>query len=369
MRTRTFLAGGAAVLTLALVGCSAEEPDEANATAPSKGPSIAASGVIADATGVELSGETNVAEGKNSTIKTPSAEVEVETLADVNIVPKTLLEEDAITDPSGTDTGGEIVMPAEGEVFRVVTVRTPAPNEEASAQPTEDAGSGEEPVMGFEADRQPLGNVEMPQSTTTYVVSIPQYGEAFLTVSEAGKTQKVNLADGERDSDSEAAGYYRGPVDAGDPIELPGVKATGRLGEVRKAATLAPVLTLGRVEFSGWTKGGGWAEEGKAWLILEGAVALDSSGDGELRGQAAVDVALSVGGGSVGATTVELEKSGGLRDTTQEFTKTIEVPDDVEVLVMDVSGEVAVSAAGGVELTSEKLASAGSDRREIPVGE
>lgn len=369
MRTRTLLVSSAAVLALTLTGCSDEDTE---AAAPSPSPPITAdSGFIADATGTELPSESNTASGTNSTITTPSGQIDVEGLADVNAIPKALVEGgSSATTPEGGEE--EWALPAEGEVFRVVKVQASPEEAGAGAEPTDGTGSENEPVMGFEADRQPLGNVDMPEGEAVYVVSIPQYGEAFLTVTEAGKTQKVNLADGERDENTAAAGYYREDADPGDPIKLPGVKATGSIGlngETKKKATLAPVLALSEVAFSGWTPEDGWAEDGKAWLTLNGIADLDVSGDKVLRGKATIDVDLSIDGKDVGSVPVKLEKSGGTRETRAEFTKTIEVPCDAKTLAVRVSGDVAVSAAGGVELTSENKASAGVAEGTVSLGE
>lgn len=371
MRTRTFLVSSAAILALTLTGCSDEDTEAAASSSSPPPPIIADSGFIADATDVELPSESNPAEGTNSTITTPSGQIDVEELADVNAIPKALTEGDASANaPEGGED--EWALPAEGEVFRVVRVRASFEEAGAGAEPTEDPGSEDEPVMGFEADKQPLGNLDMPEGEATYVVSIPQYGEAFLTVTEAGKTQKVNLADGERDENTGAAGYYREDVDPGDPIKLPGVKATGTIGlsgEMKKKATLAPVLALNEVAFSGWTPEDGWADDGKAWLTLNGTADLAVSGDKVLRGKATLGVGLSIDGKDVGSVPVKLKESGGTRETQAEFSKTIEVPADAKKLTVKVSGDVAVSAAGGVELTSENKASAGVAEGTVSLGE
>lgn len=363
MRTRTLLASSAAILALTLAGCSGagDKEDPAAEPAPTQTvPAEADSHIVVDVTDDDVSTRERLPTDDDSLITTPSGTVEVESIEATPAVPS------ALVGAGDTSDGGDgMAVPAEGEAFFVVTL---ADGEASGGDETD-----EDPVVGFEMDGSPVQAPSLRDSgSTTFLISAPEYGQAFLTVEEEGKVQKLNLADGKRDEKTAAAGYYLDDPKAPGTVKLDPVKATGTIGlnsEAEKTATMTPTLAMNSLEFTAWTKAKGWADEGEAWLLLNGNADMASSGAGELRGKATFVVEVLADGDKAGEFTVKLDESGGARETQKAFAEPVSVPVDAKKLEMTTSGTVAVSAAGGVELTSEKSASAGSDRREIPAGE
>lgn len=363
MRTRTFLVSSTVILALALTGCSAggDKNNPAPEPTPTQTvPAEAGSHIVVDVTDDDVSTRERIPTDADSLITTPSGTITVESIESTPAVPSALVDAE---DRGGGD--GEMAVPAEGETFLIVTLsRTDADN------PGE---TGEEPAVGFEMDTAPVEAPDLRDSgSTSLLISAPEYGEAFLTVEEKGKLQKLNLADGKRDEKTAADGYYLDDLTAPGTVKLDSVKATGTIGlsgETEKAATMTPALTVDALEFTAWTKEQGWADEGKAWLLLKGSADMATSGAGELRGQATLNVDVLADGDKAGAFTVKLAESGGARETRKQFSEPVLVPVDAEGLVLKTSGTVAVSAAGGVELTSEKSADVGSEERKIPAGE
>lgn len=367
MRTRTLLASGTAALALVLAGCSspAAEPDSEQNPSTEEPTPQAEAGLIAEVDPSALTTTASDAPEDVDPLIVPSGEVQVDSIASAETIPSSIANTGSPSDGGGE----EALAPAEGEVFRVVTVTTSeTTGVEGEGAPLEASGHEEPGVrLGFEVGEQTQEQPDEAAGTRTFVVSAPEEEDLFLTATEAGKTQKVDLTSGERDSASAAVGYYWEPseADTGDPLALPGVEATGTLGSEEKSATLTPVVAVESARFTGWTEDAGWAEDGHAWLLLDGTVDMETSGAGELRGAASVEVALAVDGVDAGTFRVELERSGGARETEAEFSERIAVPAGAEALTVAATGEVQVSAAGGVQLTSDATASAGEAETEI----
>lgn len=363
MRTRTLLASSTAILALTLTGCSSGEDKEDPAAEPTPTqtvPAEAESHAVVDVTDDDVSTRERLPTDEDSLITTPSGNVEVESIESTPAVPS------ALVGAGDTSDGGDgMAVPAEGEAFFVVTL--------TAAEANGGDETDEDPVVGFEMDGSPVQAPSLRDSgSTTLLISVPEYGQAFLTVEEDGKVQKLNLADGKRDEKTAAAGYYLDDPKTPGAVTLDPVKATGTIGlnsESEKTATMTPSLAMGSLEFAAWTKAKGWADEGEAWLLLNGSADMATAGAGELRGKATFVVEVLADGDKAGEFTVKLDETGGARETQKAFAEPVSVPVDAKKLEMTTSGTVAVSAAGGVELTSEKSASAGSDRREIPAGE
>lgn len=359
MKTRTLLASSTAILALTLAGCSSAEDkeDPADEPAPTQTvPAEADSHIVVDVTDDDVPTRERLPVDDDSLVTTPSGTVEVKSVESTPSAPSALV---------GAGGGEGVAVPAEGEAFFVVTL--------ADGEASDGDETDEDPVVGFEMDGSPVQAPSLRDSgSTTFLISAPEYGQAFLTVEEEGKVQKLNLADGKRDEKTAAAGYYLDDPKAPGTVKLDPVKATGTIGlnsEAEKTATMTPTLAMNSLEFTAWTKAKGWADEGEAWLLLNGNADMASSGAGELRGKATFVVEVLADGDKAGEFTVKLDESGGARETQKAFAEPVSVPVDAKKLEMATSGTVAVSAAGGVELTSEKSASAGSDRREIPAGE
>lgn len=373
MRTHPLTVGSAAVLALALAGCSSQSPATEHPPAE-PAPPQAESGLIVETDPSALATTDQVQPDADQAVIVPSGYVSVDSLASAETIPANLTGT-ADNSSASDEGGGEELVPAEGEVFRVVTVTYSEPDdaEDDAAPGSQETGTSasEGAVLGFEMGEESQEQPDEGTGTRTYLVSAPEGADAFLTVTEEGKTQKVDLASGERDATTEAAGYYRqDPSGAGTSIELGEVEAeasSGLRGEVRRSATFAPQLTISGVEFTAWTPEQGWAEDGSAWLTIDGDMELGKSGDAELQAAAEVQGSLDIEGQEPTEFEVSLEKSGAFKEDSAPFSETIEVPADVETMTVTASGEVAVSASASWTVESDSSAALDEVEGEIPL--
>lgn len=182
MRTRILLVAATAALALALPGCSTtDEPDGSPESAPTRTvPARAASHLVVDVSDADVSTRERIPTDDESIITGPSGTLVVEAIETAPSVPGVLV---------GTGSAGKVAVPAEGEAFLVVTV---------TVSDTDEDGDGLAVVFEMDGQSAPAP-VLRDGETTALLVSVPAYGEAFLTVEEQGRVQRINLADGARD--------------------------------------------------------------------------------------------------------------------------------------------------------------------------
>jgi hypothetical protein len=110
--------------------------------------------------------------------------------------------------------------------------------------------------------RRPLPKVP----TAGLVVSVPTGHGAALTVTDAGRTQSLDLRAGSRRPDA-IAGYYRAhQLDTtGLAYHGDGVAAVARQGV---DVAMSVEFVASNVSFEPWVPGFGWAQPGRAWLQM-----------------------------------------------------------------------------------------------------
>lgn len=368
MRTRTLTLASAAAIALALAGCSGPEPTATPATAEPPPPQ-AEPGLIVEADPSTLTISDQVQPEDDQAVIVPSGQVSVDSIASAEVIPSSITT--AADGASASDGGGdEELVPADGEAFRVVTVTYSDPGAEETGEAEESASEGA--TLGVEIGGKSEQLPDEGTGTRTYLVSAPETEDAFLTIAEEGKTQKVDLTTGERDAATEAAGYYRqAPSGAAQDIALGEVEAEASSGlqdEVRKSATFAPQLAISGAEFTAWTPEQGWAEDGSAWLTIDGDLALGKSGDAELQAAVEAQGTVEAEGQEPVTFEVALEKSGAGVEDVAPFSETIAVPADAEGVTLTTSGDVAVSASASWTMQSDSSAALDEVESEIPLG-
>lgn len=241
MRTPAWLTISLTAVALAITGCTATSP-EATEVTTTPTPPTADPGLIttADPGTLSVTNTLTIAE-----LRAPSATLKT-IVGQVESVPAELVGSRRANEVEG-------LLPAAGEVFRVVTV---------TVQPSGDK-SLDGVRVGFVVDGALRAQSEAAAGSVSYVVSAPEGTSVGLALTEDGKTQTVDLDSGIRDAATESAGmYWDDPSNLREPMRLPGVEATGALGSVQKAATLTPVVDLEDVSITGWTEEYGWAQDG-----------------------------------------------------------------------------------------------------------
>lgn len=120
------------------------------------------------------------------------------------------------------------------------------------------------------------------------LVSVPSGADPVLAITDAGRTQLLNLRTGRRQGDVISA-YY--PLKAADQI---GVGVTGDFhGAAGKGAATVSVHG-GKPALQPYADGPGWAEKGKAWLYLGGDIETQiGAASGSQRLDADLDAARS----------------------------------------------------------------------------
>ena len=135
--------------------------------------------------------------------------------------------------------------------------------------------------VGGQAVRLP-GIVRDLSSDHNILVSVPTGGDPVLAVTDAGRTQLLNLRTGKRQGDVIPA-YY--PLRAADQVS---VSVTGKFGG--RSATLA--VHSANPALQPYAEGHGWAAKGKAWLYLGGDVETQLA---TAAGAARLDAVLDAG--------------------------------------------------------------------------
>lgn len=398
-RHRTALAAtGATLLAMTLASCAAEDPETATASdggsaaagasaAPSEeaGPQAEA-GLIVDATEAQLSTGETIRPGEAGTVTVPSGQVEVESIATVETIPASLVEApggssaSASASASESAEGQEPLAPADGEVFRAVTVvystsDAPEPiNSESEASEDTDAELAD-PDLAFAVDgtTHQQGVLNEP-GRRTYLVSAPEGGEAQLVITQDGTPQAVDLSTGERADDEAAAGYYRDPqqVAVEQTLELGSVQAEaagGYGGDVMRQKTFSPSVVIDQAQFAAWTPESGWAEPGEAWLNLSGVLTMASEGGYELDATPSVTVELTADGETLHSFSTTLDASGIPGSAPEaEFSETFAVDAETQQLTASAAGDMQLEVTSPFELQGSGTAELESVEGKVSLG-
>lgn len=298
--------------------------------------------------------------GDESNIVVPSGELKVSGISSVEQVPQTVIDssvppEDAeVSDeeevPSGTDASasptetedGEALGPAEGKKLSLVTVDYTANEEEPGHSSDDDPLDTSElasPTLGLDLDGQTR---ELPKldedGHRTYLMSLPAEGTAELVVTQDGHEQRLDLSTGKRTADDVAAAYYRektDPVEINEPLAFPDSTVTvgGSGGSNEYDDTVKLTTELADAQLTPWTKEKGWADEGTAWLLIDGEAGIEP--EGSLTSSTA-KITYSIG--------AEGEKDADFEVTAKgystDFSEILSVPADSEKLEVTGSAKI-----------------------------
>lgn len=282
----------------------------------------------------------------NSTVVTPTGTLTIAGLQEIATVPADALELDAERGADGEELD---YAAAEGEVLRALDLSfTPF---------GEDSWSSDDDLPLTDLSLSATGTqTHLAEITRSYeerfLLSVPEDGSGRLIVSSEGHDQVVDLFTGEREEDEVAAAYYRGdrvqephhtfpvPVDP-YPVLYDGKEDSEIVPEVSFQAT---TLTL-----TAWTKEKGWAEPGRAWLVLdwisECSLATEVPGlvdVGEYAAVATVDV-----DGETTTDKITLDKVLYAPSTsTEESTLVVPVAVDMAAATISMSGSLSLSING-----------------------
>ena len=159
----------------------------------------------------------------------------------------------------GLDAGA--APAAGGELLLVDLART-------EGEPALLPGQGEE--LGLEVAGRPVPVPPPGDLTGTIAVSVPAGARPVLRITDAGRTQSLDLRTGRRGPDAVRA-YYpvrRGAADT-DGQQPTGLRLSGPgvAGQTDRVASVQ--LDETRAELLPHRVGSGWAKPGRAWLVLD----------------------------------------------------------------------------------------------------
>ena len=302
--------------------------------------------------------------GDESNIVVPSGELKVSGISSVEQVPQTVIDssvapEDAeVSDeeevPSGTDASaspaetedGEALGPAEGKKLSLVTVDYTANEEEPGHSSDDDPLDTSElasPTLGLDLDGQTR---ELPKldedGHRTYLMSLPAEGTAELVVTQDGHEQRLDLNTGKRTADDVAAAYYRektDPVEINEPLAFPDSTVTVEGSISEDDYTVKLTTELAEAQLTPWTEEKGWADNGTAWLLIDGKAGIEP--------EASLTPSTAKITYSIGA---EDEKDADFEVTAKgyraDFSEILSVPADTEKLEVTGTAKVHLKATG-----------------------
>lgn len=240
--------------------------------------------------------------------------------------------------------------PAEGEAFRIVDLTfTPLVDEE-DPWGMED-GPTTAVSISVNGTQKHLRDL-VQQEDISFLMSVPEDGSGQLVVSSEGHDQVVDLLSGERQEDEVAAAYYR-PSAVQEPhhkltidsLSFPMVDGSGPDSPI----TTAFSFQIASASLTAWTKDGGWAEPGMAWLVVVWSydVALETEGYydtniEEITSTLSIDV-----DGEVTTDDIHLEDEFGATGDDGEVTSYASVPVDMTDATLSVAGSATVGSASG----------------------
>lgn len=367
--TRRAMMTTAVIAGLTLTGCGGGEEDKdpattdssssspSTSTSPSKapeetGPPRAESALVVADPKIKGLKTTKVGDGTKGDIIVPTGSVTVTSVATVEEIPGELVE----------DTG--TLRPADGEKFVLVTLEhTKAKLAKGSVA----AGLGD-PLLQVTRGKD-SAELDLPDSgkSATYLLSVPAKGDSSIAVSQSGLTQEVDLADGQRVTDSVAQTYYRktrevkpkdGPTIS--PTKVDVVHTNGN----DKTVSVSLDTPVTKVSLAPWVEGRGWAQEGTAWLSVDGSVSRQSASGVLSPGQTQAKFTVEYGDGESEAMNVHLapEQSSG------EIHKSVAVPVDTESVTLLTTAGMEVWALEGYTVQGPGTVMLKSDRLEVDFG-
>lgn len=285
MDARTSLTRGAAALAaVAALAVTACAPDQAAEFEEDSGSAAQATDTADEASDLEaelphaeaglvhedISQEATVQEtlrpGDMGHIMTPTGTLSVESVERVEAVPAQEI---------GVE-GAEEVLPADGEEFRILTMRFSP--DEVFAEST-DASL----ALNSSAGQSHLQDLSSEQEFRI-LFSVPPDGSTTLTVSSEGHDQFLDVLTGEREEDEVTAGYYRQVTvqDVNHSFQIDryeGELVDERGWEGSRAMSVDYGIWASSVNLAGWSEEHGWADPGEAWVVIDWNYEFEANSD------------------------------------------------------------------------------------------
>lgn len=302
----------------------------------------------------------------DGTLIVPSGRLDVSRVLSVDEIPKRVVADvdvarspGATTAPSGS--ASTMLQPAEGEHFVAVSVsyaqRAGVDDDVSDPKLELDIDGRSKSLTSFDADEH-----------RTYLFSLPNDGDAALTLSQEGHPQSIDLSNGDRIDDSVAATYYRDnvDVDVDDTLIFP----TKTLdfsdhvkGDISEKFNLE--TEVDQASLRPWVPGQGWADEDQAWLVLDGTATSTKHGGVKVDVKTTETVSVAVGDGVEQTFAVKLKGE----TTSTEFHKVIQVPMSIGDVDMAAQATVDLTETGDWPLVTSSPLKISSDTIEFSIGE
>ena len=307
--------------------------------------------------------------GDEGRVVVPSGELTVSGISSVKQVPESVVadavapedaapsedegmpaEEAPSEAPSSAAGSGEDFGPAEGKKLSLVTVsytsndagQDPAySSDDDESANTADLAS---PTLSLDRDGQIR---ELPkldeEGQHTYLISTPADGKAEFVVTQDGHEQRLDLNTGKRLADEVASTYYREnaePVEINEPLAFPDTTVTAGSGGNSNTYDYKVKLTteLGKARLTPWTKKEGWADEGHAWLVIDGKAGIEPEG-ALTPSKAKITYTIAVDGEE------EVDFAVATDDYSDKFSEVLSVPVDSEKLEVTGSAKINLKAS------------------------
>lgn len=306
--------------------------------------------------------------GDEGNIVVPSGELKVTGISTVEQVPQSVIdngvapEAAAPTDDEGLPEetsepessedadSGEALGAADGKKLSLVTVdytsidsdQGPGLGSEDNPVDTADLAS---PTLTLDLDGQ---SRELPKldedGQRTYLMSIPAEGKAEFVVTQDGHEQRLDLNTGKRLNDEVAATYYREktePIEVNEPMAFPDITAgVGRSGSSNSYDYKVKLSTeLAEARLTPWTKENGWAEDGAAWLVIDGKAGIEPEA---LLSPSSAKITYSLAADGEKEADFEVAADG----YSKKFNETLSVPVGTEKIEITGSAKVNLKASG-----------------------
>lgn len=299
--------------------------------------------------------------GDEGRIVVPSGELTVSQIASVEKVPETVItnsvapEDAAPSDDAGMPEGpsasastteagsGEDLGPAEGKQLSLVSMgytsndtgQNPAYSSGDDTLSTDELAS---PTLAVDKDGQ---SRELPKldedGQRTYLMSLPAEGKAEIVVTQDGHEQRLDLTTGKRLADDVASTYYREktePVEISEPLTFPDTTVKVGGGDTNEYERKVELTTeLAEAGLTPWTKEKGWAEDGTAWLVIDGKAGIEPEAS-LTPSKAKITYSLASGGEEKADFAVAAE---GYSD---KFSEVVSVPVETEKLEVTGSAKI-----------------------------
>lgn len=272
--------------------------------------------------------------GEAGTVITPAGVLQIDSIATAET-----LRADVVPDMANTDAAARAYRAADGEKFRVVEFSfDPSEAEVAAALSLTYDGQQKQIAQLAEGSRGWGGS---GAASYRILVSVPADGGAQLVVSSDGHDQVVDLASGDRADDPIAATYYR-------DVTQQDINAALTLGEKQidvensdDPLEVSGQLAIGSVSLTPYSPSEGWADEGKAWLIVNYTTSTEGFTWSTYR-PAAIDITWSMSsGGQESEASTSVEADYGNTDGVAS----IPVPADTSKVSISPTVEITLEAS------------------------